>query len=675
LKAVQSYPDARGWIVDLRGNGGGGYGSELIERIKQLPRPVAGLIDAGCMSAGETLARDLRRYAGARLFGSKTAGSSSAKKTWKFPSGIASLTIPTRSRWRADGKPIEYNGIEPDEQIEPVPGDVLKGLNTEILRAEKYILSQPSKRPGPGPSAKELPTGQRAGSNEGIPGRSESGISISGRVVDTEGNPLPRVTLELYPTKGWESGSGRVKRVKTDDQGRFDSPDVAAGRYWMRVYPSVRSAEAPWHQVALNEPLILKAAQRVEDIEVRVLPPDKHVISGMVVDGQGDPRAGVLVDSYIPSDRHWYTHSDERGRFVLKSLNGIGRDPLDVYFNKSGIAAGEWKVVVRDVPIGTDDLKLVVHKPGEIAGVVLEEGGKKPLSGFEITVNRVHLLDCAAIAFQPEVKLIRGDERGAFHITNVPAGKAILEVKVGQRRQWSEVEVRPGQATKDFKVMLRPPCVLQGIVTFADSSKRAEGAELEVVHLETGQAMGSIKSDASGTVHNDTLPAGQYAVRAVCGENYLAKNIRLEHGETAKARFDVGGTGTIRGTVQFPEQDYRGVVFRLRETELDLLPDVWTIRRPAVAEHALSHGFAEKSGDKYLLQNVPEGTWEVVAFAFTGERLIPFKKRPHTSHIVTISPMSWIGQPVKTHAGICSTSSSDRFGRLRSWDFVVWAEL
>ncbi len=142
-EALQTYPDLKGWIVDLRGNGGGGYDDALLERIRQFPRPVAVLIDAGCISAGETLARDFQSLAGARLFGSRTGGASSAKRTWSFPSGIASITVPVRSRWRNDGKPIEFNGIDPDVPVEAVPEELKAGGNSGILRAQEYLLREP----------------------------------------------------------------------------------------------------------------------------------------------------------------------------------------------------------------------------------------------------------------------------------------------------------------------------------------------------------------------------------------------------------------------------------------------------------------------------------------------------------------------------------------------------
>ncbi len=138
-RALGAYPDAKGWIIDLRGNGGGGYDTNLLAQVEALPRPVVALIDAGCISAGETLARDLAQLAGARLVGSRTAGASSAKRQWPFPSGIASVTFSTRSRWRSDGQPIEFNGIAPDDEIEPTPEEVARGLNSEILRAEEYL--------------------------------------------------------------------------------------------------------------------------------------------------------------------------------------------------------------------------------------------------------------------------------------------------------------------------------------------------------------------------------------------------------------------------------------------------------------------------------------------------------------------------------------------------------
>jgi C-terminal processing protease CtpA/Prc len=103
---------------------------------------VAAIIDAGCISAGETLARDLVNYAEAHLFGATTAGASSSKMTWSFPSGIASIRIPTRSRMGIDGTLIEFNGIAPQEEIEAKPEDVRQGKNTEILAAEAWILTR-----------------------------------------------------------------------------------------------------------------------------------------------------------------------------------------------------------------------------------------------------------------------------------------------------------------------------------------------------------------------------------------------------------------------------------------------------------------------------------------------------------------------------------------------------
>jgi hypothetical protein len=156
-QAIAAHPNVKGWIVDLRGNGGGGYGASLQQELQMLRKPVACLIDAGCMSAGETLARDLVNMTQARLFGSKTAGASSAKRIWNFPSGIGSMSLPTRSRWGIGGELIEYNGIAPHVEVEAVPEELQQGLNSAIVRAEEYITSKPSESIDPAGSGQHIP--------------------------------------------------------------------------------------------------------------------------------------------------------------------------------------------------------------------------------------------------------------------------------------------------------------------------------------------------------------------------------------------------------------------------------------------------------------------------------------------------------------------------------------
>ena len=139
-QALAAVPEAAGWIVDLRGNAGGGYGDELLAQVDAVPGPVAVILDAGCISAGETLARDFVNRKQARLFGEATAGSSSSKRDWSFPSGIATIKFSTRSRSGIGGQPIEGRGIQPDEGVEVVPEEAQAGQNSAILRAEAFLL-------------------------------------------------------------------------------------------------------------------------------------------------------------------------------------------------------------------------------------------------------------------------------------------------------------------------------------------------------------------------------------------------------------------------------------------------------------------------------------------------------------------------------------------------------
>lgn len=149
-EALASFGNIRGLIIDLRGNGGGGYGREVFARFDKKTGPsqdvpffyrgdIVVLIGAGAMSAGETFARDLVYSAQAHLMGSRTAGSSSAKRSWQLPHELGTVTLPTRSRWGFDGEPIEYNGIAPHQAVQVIPEELQNGINSGIKRAQEYL--------------------------------------------------------------------------------------------------------------------------------------------------------------------------------------------------------------------------------------------------------------------------------------------------------------------------------------------------------------------------------------------------------------------------------------------------------------------------------------------------------------------------------------------------------
>jgi len=268
---------------------------------------------------------------------------------------------------------------------------------------------------------------------------------------------------------------------------------------------------------------------------------------------------------------------------------------------------------------------------------LLDERGEHPLTNYEVKVERVHLLDCAGMVLGPAVSVTRTGPPGAFHIAQVPAGRAILEFKVGERRQWSAVQVSSGQAVQDQRITLQPPCVFEGTALFTSAPGQKQNVGLEVVHLQTGQGSGWINSDKSGAFRCDTLPAGEYAVRALYGgEVYQTKHVRLEHGKTTKEHFAVGGTATIKGAIRFPEEDCDCAHILLREAGLRFPPNVWS-GRPPTTDFALNWTGAKKAGGQYEMRHVPAGTWEVVDFAPASERCLPFHRLPHAAQTVTLA--------------------------------------
>jgi hypothetical protein len=160
--------------------------------------------------------------------------------------------------------------------------------------------------------------------------------SISGRLLGTDGRPLPNVCLALMP-------ADRVVRDNwnfdcTDAQGRYELTEIPPGQYVIVINDDDKiSSYAPFHRafypgVFERERagvLTLIQGSNLKDLDIYIPAQEPtRVIQGVLLYSDGKPAAKVHVKFKADSVRDGYdgetgTDTDERGRFSLTVLQGL----------------------------------------------------------------------------------------------------------------------------------------------------------------------------------------------------------------------------------------------------------------------------------------------------------------------------------------------------------------
>ena len=149
-KAAGQLKDAKGLIIDVRGNSGGGFDAARSFRNfdpddteeTRRPRfkgPIAMLIDARCISAGEGWASWFVAKKRARLFGETTAGASSRKTTYELKNKLYKVVFPVKAYTGSLDRPIERRGLEPDVPLRQNAKDLARGRDTVLEAARAYL--------------------------------------------------------------------------------------------------------------------------------------------------------------------------------------------------------------------------------------------------------------------------------------------------------------------------------------------------------------------------------------------------------------------------------------------------------------------------------------------------------------------------------------------------------
>jgi carboxyl-terminal processing protease len=174
-KAVRDCANCSGFVVDLRGNPGGlgvlamglaGFFinepdtalGKMIRRDTTLnfiinPRPpvfrgpLAVLIDGGTGSTSEIFAGGVKDLGRARIFGTRSMGAALPSIIERLPNGDG-FQYAVANYISKGGKPLEGDGVEPHQTVEPTQAALLAGRDLPLQAALEWIHAQ-TRSPSP----------------------------------------------------------------------------------------------------------------------------------------------------------------------------------------------------------------------------------------------------------------------------------------------------------------------------------------------------------------------------------------------------------------------------------------------------------------------------------------------------------------------------------------------
>ncbi|MEM7204360.1 MAG: sigma-70 family RNA polymerase sigma factor [Planctomycetota bacterium] len=356
---------------------------------------------------------------------------------------------------------------------------------------------------------------------------------VTGTVVDQRGALVPDAHVILG--------------ASTATSGRFGEFAVQAD---VLTKGQLFGAGIPGWQVATQPDLVARLVAgetRIDDVVLRLGPPARSV-TGRVVDGKGQPLAGVLltlrdvvqirppmtIEDFVAgrpggleyADGHSFkanARTDAGGAFVIE---GLADQPYEVF----AYHQPSWASTLHRVQAGTSAAELVIDTETRrtFHGVVETRDGA-PVAGVRVAWH-VHTYRVQGMRTIKIGGTTATDERGRFRLPDVPAGAPVLSVS---GPDVVDLDVELHQADPSVPLVLRPWARCRVRVELADvTATRIECLDEDGRPLELERTTGSVSMSGDGW----NLRRGRTPILEV---SQAARTLRVLRGDQEIARHPV----------------------------------------------------------------------------------------------------------------------------------------
>ena len=363
--------------------------------------------------------------------------------------------------------------------------------------------------------------------------------SISGKVVDQNGNPVEKAFVKI-------KSSGDEGYVKSDASGHFLLGNLTPGHY---LYYATRNHTAYNQNQPVNE-VDLKAGDQLTGLVLVLENQGPFSIKGHVFDASRNP-----VNQARISAGEQDTTTDEHGVYALTGLKAGNYDLIALHPTYG-------KAVLSAIPAGNDQVDFVLPGLATIEGQVRSAATGQPIQAFKLLLKSDR-------TYPQNIRYLQGfkdfsDPNGRFRLDDVEVTDTIL---VANALSFAPAEknigpISPGKTTSNIIITLQPGQAISGNVVDRAGSPLS-GVAIYPGNLPPEFARANpelTKEDGSFTL-SGLLP-GETTITAHAPA-YAPVTVPLPKNPGQPIRIVLGQGGTIAGTVFLGKDPATDAIFSI----------------------------------------------------------------------------------------------------------------